>query len=47
MPEITIHGDFKVDPNYDAATGLIRSIEESRRYLDKRVASLNPLSPNT
>lgn len=47
MPEITIHGDFKVDPNYDAATGLIRSIEESRRYLDKRVASIDTIKDPT
>lgn len=47
MPEITIHGDFVIDPNYDAKAGLTRSIEESRRYLDEKIACIDTIADPT
>lgn len=47
MPEISIHSDFVVDPNYDEKEGVVRSIKQLKQELDKQIACIDSICDST
>ena len=41
MPEITNHGKFEVDPNYDRDQELARTIESAQIFLENKLSAID------
>lgn len=47
MPEITNHGKFEVDPNYDRDQDLARTIESAQMFLENKLSAIDQISEPT
>lgn len=47
MPEITNHGKFEVDPNYDRDQDLARTIESAQIFLENKLSAIDQITEPT
>lgn len=47
MPEITVLGDFVIDPKYDAKKDVLYSMGQLRKELNKEIACINSIDDTT